>query len=408
MVVQPIGALTLALLLAGCSTPARDATAASPVRSTDAACQPSRDTTVVLWSCRIAPGGALAIHELSGIYYDRASTALWAVSDESRPDADGPARLLEFGLSPGPAITFRDTRRLTRQPAAATGPQASTWQLEAIAPEIADGRWTGSFFVASEQDTGSPSLSSQIYRCTVAGECRAAFALPAEWHSPADGAASGGMADNQGIEGLTVSPDGARLFAALERPLVQDAAAPGRRARVRLIEFAPTQSAAVRQYVYELDPRPGHVSAASGEPGVSEILAVSSRELLVLERSYSTGCGNTVRLFQVTLDASLALAPGQAISRGSPLPKRLLVDFTDEKASFDDAKLSKLLENFEGMTFGPPQPDGSPTLLLVSDDNDRSDQITALIGLRMASLPAPAARRWRDGDPPICPGVPRS
>ncbi len=396
------GTAILILLLTGCapSPPAVDSTAG--VTGAHPGCRAALDASVVLWSCRIEPGAAPAIHELSGIHYDQATGTLWAVSDESNTGTEGAAAQLRAFTLSGSAIEPREARLLRRVSTKAAG-SPLPWQIEALAPELADGRWTGAVFVGSERDTWSPTLRSQIYRCDTAGTCRVAFSLPPEFHSPADGTAPVGIVDNQGIEGVTVSPSGARLFAALERPLHQETPAAGRRARVRLLEFAPDRATVLRQYAYELDPRPLEVVTESGAPGISEILAASNAELLVLERSYSASCGNTIRVFQVTLDQTRALEPAQAIATASPLRKRLLVDLTDEKAAFDDAKLSGGLENFEGMTFGPALADRSRTLMLVSDDNARDDQITAVIALRMDSLPSPAARRWRDGDAPLCP-----
>lgn len=395
------GVVGILAILTGCTAPVRVASATATTPVTAARCRPALEpASVILWSCTVAAGGNPLAHELSGIYYDHVSSTLWAASDDV--DRRAPARLLQFALSPAPTMALRGVLSLTRQ-RPPVGRPAPAWQLEGLAPVLADGRWTGAFFVASERDEWSPAVASQIYRCTSNGDCVIAFGMPRQFESPASGQARSGIVDNQGLEGLTISPDGARLFASLERPLIQEAAATDRRARVRLVEFDPNQFTPLRQYAYELDPLPLNVSVPEGAPGVSEILAVSTTELLVLERSFSAACGNTIRLFGVTVDPSLALPANQPIADAIVLRKRLLLDLNDEKHAFDDPKLASRLENFEGMTFGPPLPDGAPTLLLVSDDNLRGDQITALVGLRMAALPTAAARRWRDGDPPVCP-----
>jgi hypothetical protein len=108
-------------------------------------------------------------------------------------------------------------------------------------------------------------------------------------------------------------------------------------------------------------------------------------------------------VFQVTLDPSRALSAGEAVAQAVPLQKQLLLDFSDEKHAFDQPKLSTTLDNFEGMTQGPDLPDGSRTVLLVSDDNRRSEQVTAVVSVNLSVLPTAAARRWRDGDRPVCP-----
>jgi hypothetical protein len=400
-----VGTVALLLGLPGCAADQRVPLAAgSSTPSIVATCGPAREpASVVVWSCTIPAGADALVSELSGLYYDKDSSTLWAVSDNTRSSPDHRARLLQFDLSGAPGLALRGVRPLTREAAPVAGRVAPDWDLEGLAPVIDAGRWTAAFFVASEDDEGPAAGASQIYLCTAAGACSIAFGMPSELRSASNGQAPAGIAVNQGIEGLTVSPDGARVFAALEQPLIQEVSADGRRGRVRLIEFDRAQFSPVRQYTYELDARPQNVSAADGAPGVSEILSVSSTELLLLERSYSSGCGNTIRLFGVTLDPALALPSGQPIAQAAPLRKRLLIDFTDEKSAFDDAKLASALENFEGMSLGPNLPDGSPTLLLVSDDNQRSGQITALVSVRLASLPTAAARRWQDGDPPVCP-----
>lgn len=406
----PIAVLACVLSLHGCASPEsqRPDVRALPDQQ---ACRPTKDpASPILWSCRIAPGDPADVHELSAIYFDRTSGTFWAAGDDTRREPDDPARLLQFGLSSPPALALRSTRLVRRPPPDGRG-IAPIWQIEALAPALESGSMAGDFFVASERDTWSPLLASQVYRCSAGGTCTVAFALPREFESSATSELSTGIDENLGMEGLSASPDGTRLFAALERPLRQETPAAGERGRIRLLELQPAargsaeapRPGVLRQYVYELDDLPRGVTAASGAPGVSEVLAVSNTELLVLERSYSAGCGNTIRLYQVTLDAGLALPAGRPVREAAPLRKRLLVDLTDHKGAFDDPKLSKLLENFEGMSFGPDLTDGTPSILLVSDDNVRSDQITALVAMRYASLPTEAARRWRDGDRPVCP-----
>ena len=42
-------------------------------------------------------------------------------------------------------------------------------------------------------------------------------------------------------------------------------------------------------------------------------------------------------------------------------------------------------DNLEGMTFGPRLPDGSQSLILVSDDNFRDNQVNQFVLLRLTS-----------------------
>jgi hypothetical protein len=49
----------------------------------------------------------------------------------------------------------------------------------------------------------------------------------------------------------------------------------------------------------------------------------------------------------------------------------------------DFADTSLAVDNLEGMTLGPRLPDGSQSLLLVSDNNFEGDRATQLILLRL-------------------------
>jgi hypothetical protein len=60
-----------------------------------------------------------------------------------------------------------------------------------------------------------------------------------------------------------------------------------------------------------------------------------------------------------------------------PAAKTLLIDF-DTLIPRLPASLANL-DNFEGLAFGPTLPDGSRTLLVLSDDNFRSTQKTVLL-----------------------------
>ncbi len=353
-----------------------------------------------MWSCVIPAADTPSVHGLSGLYYDRTSSILWAASDDQDSYPAEPARLLRFRLGPAPSLVFAGSVTLARHVAEdATRAPPPLWQLEAVAPMIEKGAWNHFLFVSTERDTLTPGILSQIYRCTETGLCEPAVTLPRELSS-SDGAHHG-IQQNQGIEGLTTSPDGQRLFAAVERPLGQELPLPGERPRVRLLEYAlDAPQRPLRQYAYTVDAAP---AGGTDSPGVSEILALSTNRLLVLERGYWPVCGNTIRLFEVTLDPSRALPAGQSVLQAQPLEKQLLIDFTDEKGAFDEPKLSATLDNFEGMTSGPDLPDGSRTLLLVSDDNRRREQVTALVSVNLSLLPTAAARHWHDGDRPVCP-----
>ena len=104
--------------------------------------------------------------------------------------------------------------------------------------------------------------------------------------------------------------------------------------------------------------------------GISEILMLDADRMLVLERAYATGAGNSLRLYEIdTCNAADVLAI-DALDAGNhgAAPKTLVADF---------ARLGlSRLDNTEGMCWGPRQPSGRRTLVVVSDDNFSARQVT--------------------------------
>lgn len=120
--------------------------------------------------------------------------------------------------------------------------------------------------------------------------------------------------------------------------------------------------------------------------GLTELLEYAPDRFLVLERAFSAGHGtngNTVRIFDV--DASQASNTLQEKNlrkiKYQPAHKNLIFDFKPYRKQLKE----QIIDNIEGMTFGPDLPNGNKTLLLVSDDNFSSlgRQITQIILLEL-------------------------
>jgi hypothetical protein len=101
---------------------------------------------------------------------------------------------------------------------------------------------------------------------------------------------------------------------------------------------------------------------------------------LSLERSLSLN-GFTVKLFQLAMggatDTSTIASLKGPLKGVQPIQKKLLLDLT---------QLGIKLDNLEGMTLGPRLPDGSQSLLLISDDNFNPLQITQLLLFRLKGV----------------------
>ena len=191
-----------------------------------------------------------------------------------------------------------------------------------------------------------------------------------------------GIQENLAFESLTINRTGLpedpfRVFTATESALIQDESFEGEeRARIRLLHYSinPVGSPVLlAEHLYLLEPAPVEVISN----GLTELLALPTEGyFLSLERTYGfTGVG--ANIFQIVVGnatdtTNIASLKGN-IDRVQPLHKKLLLNLAD---------LGIYLDNLEGMTVGPRLPDGSRSLVLISDDNFSDEQISQLLLFR--------------------------
>jgi hypothetical protein len=192
-------------------------------------------------------------------------------------------------------------------------------------------------------------------------------------------APEGQATSNQTFESLSVSPNNRSLFTAVEGPLVPDGRTAENENRVRILRYE--------------DRGPGGFEPAEEffyltEPGqnVVEIVALSDNDLLVLERGFVAGEGNTVRVFRVSLDGAedVSEEPSLAAPGLDPVEKELLVDLAacpESGAESPGTQTNELLNNYESLALGPRLPGGRRALLLQSDDNFGAGQVTRVVAL---------------------------
>ncbi|HEV2572074.1 MAG TPA: esterase-like activity of phytase family protein [Beijerinckiaceae bacterium] len=108
---------------------------------------------------------------------------------------------------------------------------------------------------------------------------------------------------NRGIEGIAVSPDEAFLYFMVQNPLANPDAKAYQGARnTRFFKFDRQAGKVVGEWVYQLaDPQSFGFdpSPRQNEPRISEILALGTDRILVLERTEKT-----TKLFEITLDGA--------------------------------------------------------------------------------------------------------
>ncbi|ELS53398.1 esterase-like activity of phytase family protein [Streptomyces viridochromogenes] len=189
-------------------------------------------------------------------------------------------------------------------------------------------------------------------------------------------APAGRAVSNGTFEGLTLFPGGRTLLASMEYALQGDSAG-----IVRFQTWQRTKGGHFelgRQYGYRTDPG----------LGVPEVRATPDGRLLVLERGFTSGVGNTVRLYladprRATDTSGVGSLTGQDGVR--LMRKTLLADIVNCPSLGATAKQPQpnpLLDNIEGVAITGGTSDRLK-VLLVSDDNENAVQTTRFYHLRV-------------------------
>ena len=175
----------------------------------------------------------------------------------------------------------------------------------------------------------------------------------------------------------------------------------GSRTRISGVPAAGGAWRPAREFIYPLDAvAAGGFRANFFINGLVELLALGNSDLLALERSFATtgndSAGfNRIRLYRVSLTAADDVSESATLAQAGSartLDKHVVLDLADTRGLSSELAA---LDNFEGLAFGPRLADGSPSLIMVSDDNFNARQVTAFLMFRIVprSAPSPRARR---------------
>ena len=320
---------------------------------------------------------------LSGLTYDRQRDRFYAISDDRGEQA--PARFYTLKLNLDKTnpqqVKFKQVDitdvTLLKNSNGETYPRGET-DTEAIAltPQ-------SSVFISSEGDRNKniPPFINEFDLKT--GKVKQALPIPQRYLPDTEG--KRGVQNNLAFEGITLSPTGTlpasgealRLFAATESVLMQDKEVtkignngkiPG--AKNRWLHYLISDRAEIiSEHLYQLDSPP----LGAIEHGLPEIQSIdTSGHFLTLERSFGL-FGFRAKLFQTTMAGATdtsKIASFKGNTTIQPIQKQL---------AFDLQQLNIYIDNLEGMALGSRLPDGSQTLLLVSDNNFSSRQITQFL-----------------------------
>jgi 3-phytase/alkaline phosphatase D len=328
--------------------------------------------------------GGTQVGGLSGLSYDPANKVFYALSDDRSEINPARSYTLTINLGDGKLnegdVVFTDVTTLKR--ADGTEFPARSLDPEGIALTSRD-----TLFVASEGDANA-LVSPFVNQFSLSGRQFEELPVPQKFLPTAD--KSAGIRNNLAFESLTLTPDQRTLFTATENALFQDGPAASLSdespARILRYDLATGQPAA--EYVYVTDPV-GAAPVPAGSfatNGLVELLALDNTgTLLALERGFSSGVGNAVKLYEVLTQPATdvsTIAKLDGLDVDAVAEKRLVLDFAD---------LGIPLDNLEAMALGPKLADGRQSLIVVSDNNFSGTQITQVLGFAVEIDTVPAA-----------------
>ena len=320
---------------------------------------------------------------LSGLTCDRGRNVFYAISDDRGDNA--PARFytlkLDLDLKNPQQVKFNqvditDVTFLKNANGDIYPPGEIDPEAIALTPQA-------SVFISSEGDRSKniPPFINEFDLIT--GRVKQALPIPQRYLPDLEN--KRGIQNNLAFEGITLSPIGTlpasgeplRLFAATESALVQDKEVskvgkdgkiPG--AKNRWLHYLLSNRAEiVSEHLYQLDSPP----LGAIEHGLSELQAIDPNgHFLTLERSFGL-LGFRVKLFQATT------AGATDTSKIDSLKSNTTIKPIQKQLAFDLKQLKIYIDNQEGMALGSRLPDGSQTLLLVSDNNFSKRQITQFL-----------------------------
>ncbi|MFC4120881.1 esterase-like activity of phytase family protein [Nonomuraea zeae] len=186
---------------------------------------------------------------------------------------------------------------------------------------------------------------------------------------------------NSGFEGLAVT---ARTITGVtEGPRFEDGTMPTvQRGSVARLTVWNRQGTLRGQYAYPLDALPVAPNPPSGpaDSGVSEILPIGEGRYLALERSWVSGTGYRVKLYEIDLRGATNVLNRNTLARGGPyrpVTKREVKDLGTFRPP---------VQNLESLAWGPRLATGECTLVIGSDDNFDEREVTQFMAFGVTGM----------------------
>ncbi|WP_290598598.1 phytase [Anabaena sp. AL93] len=351
-------------------------------------------------------GQQVALGGLSGVTYDAVNNRYYAISD----DRSSNARFYTFTLDPVTnAVTFTNVVQLKDI-------NGNPFATNSLDPEGIALTSNGTVLISSEgevrPDLGASRVTNPFikeFNLTTGQEIRS-LAVPKKFlpvvqdtnnNNVVDtgDTQTSGVRNNLAFESLSITPDQKTLFTATESALFQDGAISTTTtgARSRIIQYNLVTGQPEKEYLYVTDPiAKAPTGGTAADNGLVDLLAIDNRgTLLALERSFAVGQGNTIKIYEITLQGatdintvdSLSSLNANQLAAIQPTQKRLLLNLDTLNLPNSDGNHPTGTDNIEGLAFGPKLADGTQSIVLVSDNNFSGTQFTQIFTLSADVVP---------------------
>ncbi|MBN3870015.1 MAG: phytase [Nostoc sp. JL33] len=352
-------------------------------------------------------GVQTALGGLSGVTYDPANKRYYAISDDRSQVA--PARFYTFTAADSD-VTFTNVTPLKDI-------NGNFFALNSLDPEAIALSNNGTVFISSEGEVNpaagrvtNPFIKE--FSLATGQEVGTLFVptkfLPVVQDTNGNGIIDAndtqisGVYNNLAFESLTITPDQKTLFTATENALSQDGliASLTSGSRSRILQYNLVTGQPEKEYLYITNAiaQPPNPKTGSSNNGLADLLAIDNRgTFLALERSFAQGVGNTIKIYEVSLQGatdistidSLSSLSAEQLAAIKPAQKRLLLNLNDLNLPTDPNHPTGV-DNIEGITFGPKLADGRQSIVLVSDNNFGNTQYTQILTLGADLVPTAA------------------
>jgi len=180
--------------------------------------------------------------------------------------------------------------------------------------------------------------------------------------------------NNAVFEGSCKSIDGKGFWVAMEAPLESDGAEATFKktnSPIRITYFDAETQKATKQFSYQLENITKPAKGKFNVNGLTAILEYQKNHFFIIERTYQSGYGsygNIVRIFSAKINentTNVLTIKSLKEERFISLEKELVLNFATIQGKLTDG----IIDNIEGITFGPKLESGNQSIIVISDNN---------------------------------------